>query len=537
MKKLFALLLAAIMLLSTIPFVASATGDDAATAPIGVSGLADFYWVKRTVTPATDTAPETVEYALTNALDIEGSYKLLNDITFGDGTTVALKLVEKNTETDEYEYVYTDANKTTIATHEWTFVDLDRGMIDGGFEGIFDGDGHSIIYTGTFKKESSGGFLFNGTFSGTLKNLTIGSKDQPTDVFLGKASGGSNCGVLGSQTAYADPLPSLENVVVYADLEVQGTGARNVGFLFGKTLAGINFNNVRCYGTLEVGQSKDNQTMGIGGMVGMHVCAAGDGGPIKFNNCYTDVDITLPANPAVKEGTSGVGGLLGLNSCTNADTEFYATNCVTVGDLPDITNLQIGAGGLIGATVKNATKTAEELTFITDCQKPVFNAVGASVKIDDATLRFRAGVAVYNAAVDIYGAENVKMGVIIADKATAEALGENFKIGATGVTNVEATEIENGNIYATVAVTEANYGTEYTALGYISFTTDGTNWTTDYATATTTRSVSYVATAALADVKDAAEGAYMYATADGKYCLYTAEQQTKLAGYIVASAS
>lgn len=531
MKKLFALLLAATMLLCTVPFVVSADTAEPSFTP--VSSLADFYWVKG---DGTTDSP----YELTNALGGENNYKLTADIVFGADTKVVLPRVVKNTTTEEYEPML-DATTQQPLTYEWTFVDLNRGMIDGDFEGIFDGDGHSIIYTGTFKKEASGGFFFNGTFKGTLKNLTIGSKDQPTDVFLGKPSGGSNCGVLGSQTGYANPLPSLENVVVYADLEVQGTGARNVGFLFGKTLAGVNFNNVRCYGTLELGQTKDKQTMGIGGMVGVHVCNAGDGGPIKFNNCYTDVDITAPAMVAgglqAKEG-SGVGGLVGLNNCTNADTEFYATNCVTVGDLPEITGLTVGAGKLLGNVVSNS-KTAEELTILTDCQKPIMNAVGASIKIADGTLRFRVSVAVYNAYVDMYGADNVKTGVIYAEKSVADGLvaQSNFKIDATGVTKVEATTLDNGNIYADVAATANSYGTEYTALGYIQYTTDGTTWTTEYAEASTTRSVSAVATAALADVKDVQGDGYGYATADGKYCFYTAEQQTKLASYIVASAS
>ena len=531
MKKLFALLLAATMLLCTVPFVVSADTAEPSFTP--VSSLADFYWVKGDGTTASP-------YELTNALGGENNYKLTADIVFGNETKVVLQRVVKNTETEEYEPML-DATTQQPLTYEWTFADLDRGLIDGGFEGIFDGDGHSIIYTGTFKKEASGGFFFNGAFNGTLKNLTIGSKAQPTDVFLGSASKGSNCGVLGSQTGYAKPLPSLENVVVYADLEVQGTGARNVGFLFGKTLAGVSFNNVRCYGTLELGQTKDKQTMGIGGMVGTHVCGEGDGAPIYFNNCYTDVDITAPAMVAgglqAKEG-SGVGGLVGLNNCKNADTEFYATNCVTVGDLPEITGLAVGAGKLLGNVVSN-TKTAEELTILTDCQKPIMNAVGASIKIADGTLRFRVSVAVYNAYVDMYGASNVKIGVIYAEKSVADGLvaQSNFKIDATGVTKVEATTLDNGNIYADVAATANSYGTEYTALGYIQYTTDGTTWTTEYAEASTTRSVSAVATAALADVKDVQGDGYGYATADGKYCFYTAEQQTKLASYIVASAS
>ena len=533
MKKLFALLLAATMLLCTVPFVVSADTAEPSFTP--VSSLADFYWV---------TGDGTTEspYALTNALGGENNYKLTADITFGNETKVALQRVVKNTETEEYEPML-DATTQQPLTYEWTFADLARGMIDGGFEGIFDGDGHSIIYTGNFKKESSGGFLFNGSFLGTLKNLTVGSKEQPTQVLLGKPSGGSNCGVIGSQTGYADPLPSLENVVVYADLEVQGQGSRNAGFLFGKTLAGISFNNVRCYGTLEIGQTKDGQVMGIGGMVGMHVCNAGDGAPIYFNNCYTDVDITAPAmvegSLKAKEGSSGVGGLVGVNNCKNADTEFYATNCVTVGDLPTIEGLTVGAGKLLGNVVSNADKTAEELTILTDCQKPIMNAVGASIKIADGTLRFRVSVAVYNAYVDLYGADNVKVGVIYAEKATAETLGANFKIDPLNndITNVVVAELDNGNIYADVAATANSYGTEYTALGYIQYTTDGTTWTTEYAEASTTRSVSAVATAALADVADVQGNGYGYATADGKYCFYTAEQQTKLASYIVASAS
>ena len=534
MKKLFALLLAAIMLLSTIPFIASAANADVATG-IELNSLADFYGVK---TVAGENAGDPDTYAITNLVTGDMNVKLMADITFGEGTVVTLPMVAQDPLTEEYKPVI-DETTQQVRTHEWTFGEkLDRGLVDSGFEGTFDGNGHSIVYTGNYENPSSAGFFSNGEFNGTLKNLTLGSKDNPINALMGKTSGGSNCGLIASQNNANKVL--VENVVVYGNLTVQGTGARNVGFFFGKTMAGITLNNCRAYGTITVNQTKANQHVTIGGFVGRHICNLGDGAPIYFNSCYSDVDIAYAGENASYETNqiSGVGGLLGVNSCNNGDTEFYATNCVTVGDLPEnVPGLAIGAGRLIGQTVLS-TKTAEELTCITDCQKPVFNAVGASIKIADGTLRFRTGVAIYNAYVDMYGAANVKVGVIYAEKSVADGLiaQSNFKIDATGVTNVVATELDNGNIYADVAATATSYGTEYTALGYISYY-NGTEWVTEYAEASTTRSVSAVATAALADVKDVQGNGYGYATADGKYCFYTAEQQTKLASYVVASAS
>ena len=517
MKKLFALLLTATLLFCAIPFVASA--DDSAVTFVDIDSIDDFYAV---MGDGTTEKP----YALVNMLDSKTNYKLTADITFGS-TPVALPKVVLNSTSQTYEYVYTDSTKTTKQTCEWDFTTIDQGMI-GNYEGIFDGNGHSIVYTGTYVATASGAFFVDGKLRGDIKNLTVGSKETPVQFTCTK-NGRRDMAILALYCEVNKVV--IENVVVYGDITVSGTGARNIGLFLYTGKSGVTFNNCRAYGSITLANANASVHR-LGGFVGAHLCNAGDGAPIVFNNCYSDVDIALDNAKA----TSAAGGLLGCLCCTNHDTPFYATGCVTVGNLPDHENVEIGTGRLLG-NVQNNKAEADTLVNIVDCQKPVFNAVGASVKIDDATLRFRVGVAVYNAYVDMYGAENVKVGVIVAKKSDADTLGANFKRGVDKVTDVVATEIDNGYIYATQAVAAGDYGTEYTALGYISWTEDGTTWTDVYAEATTTRSVSYVATAALADVKDAAEGAYMYATADGKYCLYTAEQQTKLAGYIVASAS
>ena len=502
-------------------FVASA--DDSAVTFVDIDSIDDFYAV---MGDGTTEKP----YALVNMLDSKTNYKLTADITFGS-TPVALPKVVLNSTSQTYEYVYTDSTNTTKQTCDWDFTTLSVGMIADGYEGIFDGNGHSIIYTGTHTEAGSGSFFIDGTLEGEVRNLTIGSKETPLQ-FTSTKNGRTDVGILALYSAINQVV--IENVVVYANITVNGMNHRTIGLFLHKSKSGVTFNNCRAYGSITLTGCTANSALILGGIAGAHLCDTGDGAPMIFNNCYSDVDISL--NNAV--ASSGAGGLVGSIYCKNHDTPLYATNCVTVGDLPEHENVEIGAGRLLGNVQKN-TADADTLVNIVDCQKPVFNAVGASVKIDDATLRFRVGVAVYNAYVDMYGADNVKVGVIYAEKATAETLGANFKIDPLNndITNVVVAELDNGNIYADVAATANSYGTEYTALGYIQYTTDGTTWTTEYAEASTTRSVSYVATAALADVKDAAEGAYMYATADGKYCFYTVEQQTKLACYIVASAS
>ena len=519
MKKLFALLLTTTLLFCAIPFVASA--DDSAVTFVDIDSIDDFYAV---MGDGTTEKP----YALVNMLDGKTNYRLTADITFGS-SPVALPKVVLNSTSQTYEYVYTDSTNTTKQTCEWDFTTIDQGMI-GNYEGIFDGNGHSIVYTGTYVATASGAFFVDGKLRGDIKNLTVGSKDTPVQFTCTK-NGRRDMAILALYCEVNKVV--IENVVVYGDITVNGTGARNIGLFLYTGKSGVTFNNCRAYGSITLANANASVHR-LGGFVGAHLCNAGDGAPIIFNNCYSDVDIALDNAKA----TSAAGGLLGCLCCTNDDTPLYATNCVTVGDLPDHENVEIGTGRLLG-NVQNNKAEADTLVNIVDCQKPVFNAVGASVKIDDATLRFRVGVAVYNAYVDMYGATNVKTGVIYAEKSVADGLvaQSNFKIDATGVTKVEATMLDNGNIYADVAATANSYGTEYTALGYIQYTTDGTTWTTEYAEASTTRSVSYVATAALADVKDVQGNGYGYATADGKYCFYTAEQQTKLASYIVASAS
>ncbi|MBR2293727.1 MAG: hypothetical protein IKA44_05415 [Clostridia bacterium] len=523
MKKLFAILLTAMMLLGAVPFVASAAPADATTTVVTVDSLDDFYWVSGAGT--TDSP-----YALVNALDKEAHIKLTADLVFGDNTKVALKKVVMNATTQKYEYVYTDAGKTQIDTYEWTFANLNRGMLPDDFNGSFDGGGHSIVYTGRFERSSSGGFLSHGDLNGDVKDLTIGSKDQYLDFHA--TSGASRIGVLGNRAQIKKNV--IENVVIYANLTTNKNGTMNNGIFYARTESGITFNNCRAYGTINHSKHTETKIFGVGGFTGSHACALGDSAPIYFNNCYAQFAVDAPAC-----GESWAGGLVGTINCEKGDNAMIATNCVVdfTCDRNKLPNVIVGAGSLYGAVTKTKSTGDDlaKLAQLIDCNKPVFNAVGASVKIADGTLRFRVGATIYNAYSDLYGAQNVKVGVIYAEKATATTLGDNFKIDATGVTNVEVTGLDNGYVYANV--TAANYATEYTALGYVQYTTDGTTWTTVYADAATTRSVSAVATAALADVKDVQGDGYGYATADGKYCFYTTEQQAKLASYIVASAS
>lgn len=136
---------------------------------------------------------------------------------------------------------------------------------------------------------------------------------------------------------------------------------------------------------------------------------------------------------------------------------------------------------------------------------------GASVRLSatNSGLRFKTTVntAELNALIAKYGKENLQVGTLIAP---ADILGNKaLTIDTETKIDVVATidkPFEDNGVTTTFAgsitnIKETNLDRDFTAVGYIAYTVDGTNWIYIYSAATCTRNVTEIAQAAV-DAKE-----------------------------------
>lgn len=184
------------------------------------------------------------------------------------------------------------------------------GMDGCAFEGVFDGNGHTISNLDITDHQGSKG-LFGYTNGAIIKNVGIKDADlfisagQSSGILVGVAKGGTiiNCYTSGTISGYS-----------------------NVGGLVG-SCSSVKVEN--CYSTATVIGS-DYVAGYIGGLIG----SFSDGEILK---CYAKGNVTAVAGPA--------GGLIGGASLSNIITDSFATGNVRT-DTDE-------AGGLIGRISSN----------------------------------------------------------------------------------------------------------------------------------------------------------------------------------------
>lgn len=172
-------------------------------------------------------------------------------------------------------------------------------------------------------------------------------------------------------------------------------------------------------------------------------------------------------------------------------------------------------------------------TFVKTLQGAALNTKGAEAK-----LRFDNAVpaAVYHTLAATYGAENLTVGMLIIESSRVSSM-ETITKDSLDRASIPYQDVAGKVIFCTenyavlgssLTVAAENYGTSYTAVGYLKVTlADGsvkTLWSNAFATGT----VRDVAKQALADVKMAQDDVYKYTTATGAYSRYTAEGQETL---------
>lgn len=184
---------------------------------------------------------------------------------------------------------------------------------------IFDGDGHSLIFTQASRS------VFNRLNNVTIRNLKL------TGSFKAGATGSKNdCSPLGSEVWNYTGKVTVKNLLSDVNITIDNTSNdKAVGGVLQHAGAGSIFEDVVCKGNIKFSLKSDIFVGAIGGIVGFTK------GDITFTRCTNEGTIKLPNGEEMRgkynggdtKNTcyTGIGGLLGsalhnvsFNDCTNA---------------------------------------------------------------------------------------------------------------------------------------------------------------------------------------------------------------------------
>ena len=363
----------------------------------------------------------------------------------------------------------------------------------GSFKGTLDGDGHTLTILGEYSAAKSYGMIFNALVGATIKNIQIGTEEEPVRFAVGELSKGTNIGLLGNNVSGGTVI---SNVDVYIDADLSGatTSTLNFGAFFPRSTADTTtITNCTANGKINVGTG--GGTKNVAGFFGSYAATG------IFENCVSNIDF---------EGTAGtlrVAGIVG-----NVTGTVTVTNCVNTGTVQNegtVNGIVYGSSGTLTAegcvnlgTVNGESGLASAVTQTN---------VGAGVRIhntaDESGLRFKftmdeASLDALEALTAVYGAANVQVGAIflptelVGEKALTA---ENYANALTMAGS--ASEITDGYYHASlVKLYDTHYNTEYSCQSFWRFKTsaDG-EWITVYANNTLSRTVAGVAAEALAN--------------------------------------
>lgn len=158
------------------------------------------------------------------------------------------------------------------------------------YEGIFDGQGHTITLKIDTDKEH-GGLFYN--IKGTVKNLIVGG------TFVAR---NKNCGIVAGYSWAS--TTKFENVVNIAEMEVDWTGNVSNGGFLGITKYDVNF--VNCISAIKVTGNQGYNHGFVGWM---------SGGKAYINNCVSIVDVSgTAANSSESFGNHGTSGRFSISN-------------------------------------------------------------------------------------------------------------------------------------------------------------------------------------------------------------------------------
>ena len=388
----------------------------------------------------------------------------------------------------------------------------------GAFNGTLDGDGHTLTIQGEYSASSSYGMLFNTLLGATIKNIQIGTEEEPVRFSVGAISSGTNIGLLGHNVSGGTVI---SNVDVYIDADLSGATKSTLifGAFFPRSTADTTtITNCTANGKINVGTG--GGTKSVAGFFGSlsGTAKSKTTASATLTNCVNNVNVS--GNMTGTLNAAGFVGTLGQYG------ELDIKNCVNNGDISD-TNAAGSVGSMIGTKSGTATMTgcvnlgtlngetvsedgiANNLDGITSKITQTNAGAGVRIVLDDkgTGLRFKftmddASIASLDLLSRVYGEDNVQVGAIflptklVGEKALTA---ENYANALTMAGS--ASEITDGYYHASlVKLYDTHYDIEYSCQSFWRFRTsaDG-EWITVYANNTKSRAVAGVAAEALAD--------------------------------------
>lgn len=293
-KKLLSAILVGAMLLSTTGFVAFAEESEDPTL-IEISNVAELKEFAANVNAGTTYAGKTVK--LTDDIDLQGE--------------------------------------------EWTPI----GRSGNTFQGIFDGDGHTISNLKAGNGWTSDVGFFGFTEKGAVKNFNINNADITGYLDVGVVAG----------TPYTS---TYSNITVSGDITVNGYAY--VGGAFGKNAYAdiTNVNVLANPGSYVKAKSEKYRTY-IGGLVGF----MGEGN-ITIADCNVRIDVS--------GSTCDIGGLLGILHYGNTLKNCSYEGSITLDN--NLSNLDPGDETKFGALVGVAHDELGQKNYISGCSATITSA-------------------------------------------------------------------------------------------------------------------------------------------------------------------
>ena len=270
--------------------------------------------------------------------DASGEYDTSVDndkkvVTIASAEELALLAKQVNNGTSYRGYTVKLTKNIDLAENEWVPI----GKSGNVFQGVFDGQGHTISNLYINKKYGSDKGLFGFTTNGEIKNFTLHNADVTGYLDVGAVAG----------TPYTS---KYTNIKLTGDVKVNGYAY--VGGMFGKnayanlTDLTINVKN----GSYVKADSKNYRTY-VGGLVGF----MGEGNQV-VKNVTSNIDVTGT--------TCDVGGITGIAHYGNSFINCKSSGDVTLTSAQD-SGGELEIGGIAGVWLNTAgeTVTLENCTY------------------------------------------------------------------------------------------------------------------------------------------------------------------------------
>ena len=246
-------------------------------------------------------------------------------VTITSAAELAKLASEVNSGKSYNGYTVKLANDIDLGSHMWTPI----GKSGSPFQGIFDGQGHTISNLLINSKWSSDVGLFGVTTNGEIKNFTLKNASVKGYLDVGAVAG----------TPYTS---KYSNITLTGDVEIDGFAY--VGGMFGKN-AYANLTDL----TIDVSEGSyvkadsGNYRTYVGGLVGF----MGEGNQV-VKNVTSNIDVT--------GSTCDVGGITGIAHYGNTFINCHSSGDVTLTSAQDEGD-ELEIGGIAGVWLNTSGHT------------------------------------------------------------------------------------------------------------------------------------------------------------------------------------